>query len=617
MSRFRRLVGYLLNPRARYVHAMSTAVAASDAFDDEELAMPRMRPRQLFNMPLVVGSVILLLLLLVILFGPLWSRTNAFVTSLSILPSYDVDSGITVKPPLAPSLAFPLGTDAWGNDMLSLLFYGARVTLIAGALITFFRVLLGTVIGSVAGWFKGRMLDQVIMVVISIVASLPMLLSSMILVLALDIENGISVFIVALTLIGWTETAQYVRGEMQVIQKMNYIEGAEAVGLSNLQIVVRHALPNLLPYLLVFSFLEMGAVLFLMAELGFLGIFIGGGSFFALDPIFGRGAVPLVEVPEWGLLLGIGAPSLRSAPHLVWGPALAFALAIFGLNATGEGLRRLLDKSAVSTNFLLRRRMLLVLLGAIGVIWLVLRVTGPELSYAQAARAFDGARAAADVATLATLTPEETAVTIADIYRENDLVRGYRIGVNSFYEYQPEGAAYPSLIGFRTGFDVELGSDLIVLFTQYPAATGSPAASAVLLETVRLWNEQMVDPRRSVLFVVWGDSLEAAQAYLTDPANFTKLPVPNRDGITTGPAAVIQLDAPGGPAIWLSPSADPLLQAQITAVAGDIPIRTGPDILLPTTPAAGSGAVLSADQLQELGEDLTRKLLPIVREDTP
>src|SRR5690606_23802163 len=122
-----------------------------------------------------------------------------------------------VRPPFLPSRAHPLGTDSLGNDILTWLIYCSRTTLVISACITLARVLLGAALGLIAGWNPERRVDRLIMVIIGVVTSIPMLLSSIILLFALGIENGASAFIIALTSIGWTEIAQQVRAEMLVI----------------------------------------------------------------------------------------------------------------------------------------------------------------------------------------------------------------------------------------------------------------------------------------------------------------------------------------------------------------------------------------------------------------
>lgn len=433
---------YLLNPRTRI-----DKLASVNGSDGSDWSRPQLlnAGSSLINLPLVVGLAVVLVLVLITLFGPLWATYDPHITTQAFIPYYDPDLREVIRPPFPPSRAYPFGTDTWGNDLLSLILYGARVTLIAGAYITAVRVILGTMIGSFAGWFANRFFDRLAISLISAVSSIPTLLGAMILILALDIRNGLWVFIVALAILGWTEVAQYIRSQMLIIREMPYIEGAHAVGLNNLQIIVRHALPNILPQVLIMTFLEMGTVLILLAELGFLGVFIGGGTFYTVDIFDSSGPKLLNEVPEWGTLVSIGAPYLRSYPFMVLAPASAFFIAVAGLNALGEGLRQAVERSSVSTIFLLRKRMLLILAAFIGVTALVLKYTGPSLSYEQVAAAFDGQVAYQHTAALSQMEgrgvgqpgEDEAAVYIEEQFRKFGLQPGWKVGINSNYVYRP------------------------------------------------------------------------------------------------------------------------------------------------------------------------------------
>ena len=314
------------------------------------------------NLPLLLGGIILLALVLVVLIGPFFASQNPYIAGQHIPPHFDKESGVFIRPPLEPSAEFPLGTNRWGTDILSLLLHGARNTLIISFFITLIRLALGVILGSYAGWNEGKLSDRVIMSATGVLSSIPLLISSMILVFALDIRRGAGTFIIALSLIGWTEIAQYIRSELLVLRKMAFVEGARSLGVDDRYIVVRHIFPNLLPQLLVLSFLEMGAVLMLLGELGFLGVFIGGGHQIAIAELMSPTQIyTLAEIPEWGAMLAEGSRWLRSKPFVVLPPAAAFFISIIGFTSLGEGLRRLFEKRSINTAFLLKKRTLLAL----------------------------------------------------------------------------------------------------------------------------------------------------------------------------------------------------------------------------------------------------------------
>ncbi|MEJ2707959.1 MAG: ABC transporter permease subunit [Anaerolineales bacterium] len=386
-------LGLLLNPRSHLSKLGSLTGNDQDIQDGGSPAGSRRTVRLkdvVFNLPLVIGGLIVLALFLVVLFGPVWAPYNPYIAGEHIVTHYDAEKDVWISPPLEPSAEYPLGTDEWGNDILSLLLYGARNTLVACAFITMVRVLLGLILGALAGWNEGSLTDQTVMGAIGVITSVPMLISSMLLIFALDIRRGLPVFIVALAIIGWTEIAQYIRSEFFILRKMPYVEGARAVGTRSPAIAIRHLLPNLLPQLLVITFLEMGAVLMLLGELGFVGVFIGGGSRVIMgDEMVGTQILTLSEVPEWGAMLAEGYLWLRAKPFIVYPPAIAFFIAVLGLNAFGEGLRRLIESVHVNTNFLLRKRMILAIAGLTFATVFIINNTGPAPWFARVARAFD------------------------------------------------------------------------------------------------------------------------------------------------------------------------------------------------------------------------------------
>jgi len=438
MKFLRQMLGFLLNPRPKYGTREAGIFHGSPLADDQaDTNTPPARIRLvtiLTNIPLMLGLLLVLALFLIVLFGPLWAPENPYIAGKHIVPYYDSVKDEWISPPLAPSSEYPLGTNEWGNDIFSMLLYGARNTLVAGAFIAMVRILLGLVLGAYAGWNEGGLADQLIMGLIGIILSIPTLISSMILIFALDIRRGLPVFIASLAVIGWTEIAQYIRSEFIVLRKMPFIEGARAVGTSSFAIAIRHVLPNLLPQILVITFLELGAVLTLLGELAFIGVFIGGGSRIALgDEMTGIQVVAQAQVPEWGAMLAEGYRWLRAKPFIIFPPAMAFFIAVVGFNALGEGLRRLIEAYHVSTNFLLRKRMLLVIAGVTLATVFIINNTGPAPWFARVARAFDGASAYKFTQTLASFEgrgagqpgAQQAADFIADKFQEYGLNPGW------------------------------------------------------------------------------------------------------------------------------------------------------------------------------------------------
>jgi ABC-type dipeptide/oligopeptide/nickel transport system permease subunit len=438
MGMLKRLLGTLLDPRPRLDRLSGAAQMESGSGTEETPAGSRGRVSLhdvVTNLPLMAGAVIVLLLFLLVLFGPVLAPQNPYIAGQHMLPHYDFERQEYVRPPLPPSAEYPLGTDRWGNDLLSLMMHGARNTLVTCAFITMVRVLVGLGLGGLAGWNEGKIADQLIMGGVVVTTSVPILISSVILIYALDIRRGLPVFLIALSLIGWAEIAQYIRGEFLVLRKMPYLEGARAAGLNGVMMVVRHLLPNVLPQLLVISFLEMGAVMMLLGELGFIGVFIGGGIQNIIQEEFAESQIiTQMEIPEWGAILAEGFRLLRWKPFVVVPPAAAFFVSVLGFNSLGEGLRRLIEKKSLNTAFLLRKRMVLAVVGLTLATVVIINNTGPAPWFARVAQAYQGSAAYEHVEVLASMegrgagsqAAQEAANYIAERFQAYGLEPGWK-----------------------------------------------------------------------------------------------------------------------------------------------------------------------------------------------
>lgn len=441
MKFIKTFLNYLIDPRVKF-KGFKNRPASPDLAKNELGNAQSLAWYQIINPPLVLGGIVLLGLILILLFGPQWATYDPYITARSVLPHFDMEKSEMIAPPFAPSDIYPLGSDNFGNDLLSLIFFGARVTLVAGAYITLTRVIIGLILGGLAGWFEGTWLDKVITGASVVISSIPLLLSSMIMIYALDIQKGLWVFVVALSTLGWTEISQLIRGEFIRIRKTLYVEAAEALGLTKIQIIIRHAIPNVFSYLISLSFLEMGAVLLLVAELGFLSVFIGGGSRFSSDP-FAPGFIQMVEVPEWGAMVALGTPFFRSATYMVFAPALAFFVSIVGLNSFGEGLRRLFDRWPFSTAIFLRKRIILIIAIFVACTAFIFQRTSPLTSYQRVSSEFNPQRAAEhiqaitsfDTQTFATAAENPLVLYLKDNLSEFGMKRAWRSTLHSYYHY--------------------------------------------------------------------------------------------------------------------------------------------------------------------------------------
>ena len=345
------------------------------------------------NFPLLAGVILVALMITIVLLGPRLAPHSPYTTQ-----GLKIVEGEFSVPPFPPSQTHPWGTDVLGRDIMSLILAGAQRTLFLATLVVAARMLVGFVLGAVAGWLNGTWIDRLLLRAAETIASFPMLLLAMILILALGIRQGFRPFVIALCFVGWGEIMQFVRGEVLTLRAKPFIEGAIAVGVRTPRIILSHVLPHMVPALIAIVALEIGAVLMLLGELGFIGIFIGGGAFAELE-VFGP-PFHYSDVPEWGALLSSVRSYARSYPWMALYPSLAFFIAVLGFNLFGEGVRRLVEKGGLRISRLVNRyTVALVLLVILGVHWAQWN-TGSLAFYHRQASAFDGERALTHVQVL-------------------------------------------------------------------------------------------------------------------------------------------------------------------------------------------------------------------------
>lgn len=350
--------------------------------------------RVLSNRPFILGSLLVIGLIVIILFGPAMSPNNPFKT----IGLQMVDGQLTT-PPFAPNAEFPWGSDALGRGMMSLVLSGAQMTLTVAIMAVAARVVIGVLLGAIAGWRSGSWIDRAIVGLSEVIAAFPTLILAMILILAIGIRQGMSTFVIALCFVGWGEIMQYVRSEVISIRPKEYIESAVAMGARTPRIIGRHVLPQLFSALISLVALEVGSVLMLLGELGFISIFVGGGAYIELP---GISAALYSDIPEWGALLSNVRYLARTYPWTALYPMLAFFVAILAFNLFGEGVRRLVDSGSLVINRIFNKYTVLGTLGLImGIFWLQ-NNSGTTPFLRDYAQGFDGQQALAYVEELTT-----------------------------------------------------------------------------------------------------------------------------------------------------------------------------------------------------------------------
>lgn len=215
-----------------------------------------------------------------------------------------------------------LGIDGNGRDEFTRILYGARLSLMIGLTTVTFAIVIGTVLGALAGYFGGWV-DNLIMRVMDVLLAFPSLLLAIAIVTVLG--PGLQNALLAIGIVSIPAYARVVRGSVLSVREMDYVSATRALGGNTFQILFRRILPNALTPLIVQGTLGIASAILDAAALSFLGL----------------GAQP--PTPEWGAMLGSERAQVFTAPHLVFFPGVAIALTVLSFNLLGDGLRDALD----------------------------------------------------------------------------------------------------------------------------------------------------------------------------------------------------------------------------------------------------------------------------------
>lgn len=258
----------------------------------------------------VFGLIVFSLIVLMALFAPLLAPQSP----------YSVNGDFADQ----PSDAHLLGTDQVGRDLLSRLIYASRVSLAVGIGAVAIYVVIGTILGAVAGYF-GKWVDMVIMRLTDVFMSFPYLM--VILVLVSIMGPSLLNIILVIGLLGWPSVARIVRGSVLTIKEMEYVKAGVALGLPSWKILFQHILPNCLAPILVNATFGIASSIILEASLSFLGM----------------GVQP--PTASWGNMLNEAQSLtvLATQPWLWLPPGLMILLAVLSINFMGDGLRDAMD----------------------------------------------------------------------------------------------------------------------------------------------------------------------------------------------------------------------------------------------------------------------------------
>jgi len=291
---------------------VTIAAATPDAFpDDRPVGLWTDAFRRMRRSPsAIIGAVLVGFFLILAIFAPL-------------LAPYDPTRGNLSDSFIPPSAGHWFGTNIQGQDMVSRIIYGARLTLGIAVLSVTIGVTVGAFFGGLAGFFRGWV-DAVIMRGVDIMLAIPGLLFAIAVVTWLG--RGVTQVAIAIAVVNVPIFARLLRSSLLGLREADYVVAARSVGVRGPAILARHMMPNAVGPLIVQATLALATAVVDAAALGFLG----------LGP-------PDPGTPEWGLMLADSYRYLNQAPWLAFFPGIAIVLSVLGFNLLGDGMREALD----------------------------------------------------------------------------------------------------------------------------------------------------------------------------------------------------------------------------------------------------------------------------------
>jgi len=302
----------------------TSSYAATAQLQRQSEGLWRLALRRLFRQRSGIAGMILLgLLLFMAIFAPIIAPYDPIEVLIGKEPVKKRE------PPCIHLLGCPtdkpqhlMGIDGNVRDEFSRVVYGARISLFIGFITIGIAIIVGTILGSIAG-YSGGWPSDVIMRILDVVLAFPFLLLAIAIVAVLG--PGLTNAMLAIAIVNIPVYARVIRSSVLSVKEEEYVAAARSVGAGSSRILTQHILPNSIPPLIVAATLGIGTAILETAALSFLGM----------------GAQP--PTPEWGAMLAGERNQVFSAPHLVFFPGLAIMLTVLGFNLLGDGLRDALD----------------------------------------------------------------------------------------------------------------------------------------------------------------------------------------------------------------------------------------------------------------------------------
>ena len=255
------------------------------------------------------GGIYVLLLLTLAIFTPLIAPYDYAYQDLSLGP-------------VGPTTDHLLGTDTLGRDLLTRMLYGSRISLMVGFLATMVALVIGVLWGTIAGFAGGRV-DAIMMRIVDVLYGIPFII--LIILLMVIFGRNLVLLFMAIGAVEWLTMSRIVRSQVMSLSQQEFVLAAEAMGVSQKDIIFRHLIPNAIGPVIVYATLTVPQIMLLEAFLSFLGLGVQA------------------PMSSWGLLIRDGAVSMEEYWWLLVFPSLAFSLTLFSLNFIGDGLRDALD----------------------------------------------------------------------------------------------------------------------------------------------------------------------------------------------------------------------------------------------------------------------------------
>ena len=233
---------------------------------------------------------------------------------------------MSFDPALDPSLNHPMGTDEFGRDIFSRVVYGARVSIMVGFFSQIAVLVIGIIIGGIAGFF-GNAFDTILMRITDVQFTFPPMLLALIL-LGTVVSRSVVSIIIVIAVTSWPTMARLVRSQVLVIKQKAYVDAARIYGVGPFRLLYRHTLPNIAGPIIVLATFGIADAIMIEAFLSFIGL----------------GTPP--PTPSWGGLLNASFPWIRTQPSMMVFPAVALASTLIAINLAGDGIRDSLDSKS-------------------------------------------------------------------------------------------------------------------------------------------------------------------------------------------------------------------------------------------------------------------------------